>query len=223
MRKRRVIIFNGDSHTRSALRHFFEARGYETVLFRAPVICPVYEKGEECSGPRGCGDIVIMSSYGSAMNGIDLLVAQQERGCKLPASNKAIIAGSLPDEGRAKIAALGSALFQTPLDFNGIETWVAECEGRMDLDRPVAIRRRGERQASSGERLSVFHEGAVIERVTVVNKSTCGVCLRTSLRLMPNELIILRADSPGTEEDVLVRWVKKTEDGTFLVGLSSCI
>ena len=223
MRKRRVIIFNDDPRLRNALELFFQARNYETMLFREPAICPVYGNVEACPGPYSCGDIVIMSQNTQTMNGIDLLMAQQKHGCKLSASNKAIIAGSLSDEGRAKLAALGSAFFQTPLDFSELEKWVTERATRMDLAQPVAIRRREERQVSRNEQLSVFLADAGMDRVTVVNKSICGVCFRTSRCPMTNQIITLRADSAGTTEDGLVRWVKRAGDGTFLVGLSFCI
>ncbi len=222
MRKRRVIIVNDDPRTRYALELFFRARNYETMIFRQPTLCPVYGNSEECPGPYRCGDLVIMNQNTATMNGIDLLVAQQKRGCKLAASNKAIIAGSLSDKGRATLAALGSALIQTPLDLRELEKWVAECESRMDLGRPVAIRRREERQASRNERLVVVLSES-IERVTVVNTSICGICFRTSCSLVTNQVITLRADSSGTTEVGLVRWVKRAGDGTFLVGLSFCI
>ena len=224
MRKRRIIIFNDDSRTRNALTLFFQSRGYDTLILRELTICPVYGNVDECSGPHSCCDIVLMSYNTPTMNGVDLLTAQQKRGCRLSGSNKAIIAGSLSDEARATLAAMGSALFQDPLDFSELEKWVAECETRMDLDRPVAIMRREERQVSRNERLSVFvADDNMMERVIVVNKSICGVCFRTSHSLMTNQMITLRADSPGTTEDGVVRWIKTARDGTFLVGLSFCI
>jgi hypothetical protein len=223
MRKRRVIIFNDDPRTRSALNNFFDTRGYETMTLLDPRLCPVYENEEGCQGPNSCGDIVILSHHTPTMNNIDLFVRQQKLGCKLSANNKAIIAGSLPDGGRAALSALGSEFFQTPLDLRKLEKWVTECETRIDLDRPVAIRRKEERQEPPNKMLSVFLAGNSIERVTVVNKSICGACLRTSHRLMPNKLILLREDSPGASEDALVRWVKTAGDGTFLVGLSFCV
>ncbi len=223
MRRRRIIIFNDDPKTRSRLKLFFDARGYETLVFREPTICPVYGDAEECTGPHGCGDIAIMGYTMPAMNSADLLMAQQKRGCKLSAGNKAIIGGSIPDAERATLAALGSPIFQSPLDFSELEKWIAEREKRMDLERPVAIRRREERQVPDHAMLTAFLADDGIERVTVVNKSTCGICFRTSRRLMPNEVIALRADSFGRNEDAVVRWTKTAGDGSFLAGLSLCI
>lgn len=223
MRKRRVIIFTEDQHTRNSLTSFFDARGYESLVFRDAAICPVYGEGKECHGPHTCGDIIIMSDAMKAMDGLDLLVAQNKRGCRLPAENKAIIGGSLPDEGKAILALLGSALFQSPLDLGKLEQWVSEREAAMDLDRPVAVRRREERQAGQNEILSVFLAGDVIDRVTVVNKSNCGICFRTSHRLLPNQIITFRTDAQALQEDGLIRWVKRAGEDAFLVGLSCCL
>ncbi len=223
MRKPRVIIFNNDPRTKDALELFFQARNYETLIFNEPMICPVSGNGEECPGPYSCGDIVIMNQNTPTMNGIDLVLTQQKHGCKLSAINKAIISGPLSDGERTALAALGAAHFQTPLDFSQLIKWVAECATRMDLDRPVAIRRREERQDTRSEMLSVVLAGAGMDRVTIVNQSTCGVCCRTSHRLMKNQIITLRADSEEKSEDGLVRWVTTAEDGTFLVGLSFCV
>ena len=142
MRKRRVILINNDPRSRNSLKRFFDARGYETLVFREATICPVYGGAEICPGPHRCGDIVIVSYNMHSMNGIDLLAAQHKHGCGLSSNNKAILAGSLPDEGRAMLAALGSALFQHPLDFKELEKWVTAREAGMELDRPVAIKRR---------------------------------------------------------------------------------
>lgn len=223
MRKRRAILFNVDPASRNALKRFFDARDYETLVFREPMMCPVYEDAENCPGPYGCGDIVLMSYSMPAMNGIDLLIAQQQRGCRLSPSNKAIIAGALPDDRLVTLAALGAALFRNPLDFGKLEKWVAECESRMDLGRPVAVRRREGRQPCGRETMGVYFGEAEIGRAAVMNLSACGICFTTRQRLLPDQVITLRSPTLGIAEDALVRWIKTVEDGTFLVGLSFCI
>ncbi len=222
MRKRRVIIFNKDARLRNEVTRFFAARGYETVVFRDPSICPVYGEFEDCKGSHSCGDIMLLEFETPIMNGVDLIAAQHRRGCKLPATNKAIITASLPAEGRATLASVGAEFFQTPLVLSELEKWVAECETRMDLGRPVAVRRKEERQEVT-ERMSFYLVGNRIGRAMVVNKSTCGVCFMTSHRLTPNEMITLHAESRGTTDDAVVRWVKAAGKGIFLVGISYCI
>ncbi len=223
MRKRRVILFNEDPFTRRELKSFFDARGYETMIFREPAICPVYGDGEQCPNVRSCSDLIILNNDAAAGKGVDLIRMQQELGCKLPADRKAVIARSFSEEERTMLASMGAVFLARPLDFSELEKWVVGCESRMDLTQPVAIRRKEEREASHNETLSVILPEGVLEGVPVVNKSICGICFRTSHRLIPEQVITLRGDSHGATEDALIRWVKADGDGTFLTGLSFCI
>ncbi len=146
MRKRRAIITIKNPRLRYDITRYLAARGYDTVVFGHPTGCPVYGDSKDCTGPHSCGDIMIMNFDEPVMSGVKLIAAQQWRGCKLPAVNKAVIAESIPDEGRAALATLGVALFHAPLAIRQLEQWVAECETRIDLSRTVAVRRREERR-----------------------------------------------------------------------------
>ena len=222
MRKRRAIIINKDPHLQQELTGFFADRGYATAVFRDSSICSVYDSGD-CTGPRSCGDIMLMN-VDTPKSGLDLIAAQNKRGCKLPAANKAIIAGSLPDIGLgAAFSSLGVAIFLTPLDFSKLQQWVAECETRMDLERSVAISRREVRQEGHNERISYYMPGNRLGRATIVNKSACGVCFTTSHHLTTNDMIILRPVSQDASEDAVVCWVRPAERNRYIVGINFCV
>jgi hypothetical protein len=223
MRRRRAIIIHDDPRVSRSLQEFFESRDYETAVFREFSICPVYGK-RACPGPHRCGDLLIAGTSSlTALHTIDLIRAQQERGCGLAAENKAVIAGWITSAEQAVLDALGSRLLEWPLDRVELGRWVRACETHMDLDQPVAIRRRERRNAGAGGVLSVYLNGNTRERAVVVNRSVCGICVRTSRLLLPHQLVSLRADSLGIDDDASVRWVKDTGDGTFLAGISFCI
>ncbi|MHB8846547.1 MAG: hypothetical protein ACYC7L_17570 [Nitrospirota bacterium] len=221
MRKRRAIIIGSDPDTAGKLGTFFEARGYETAVFRGPAICPVSRKNEQCPGPPGCGDIAVVRHELPALNAVGLLAAQQRGGCGLAAANKAVVASSLDAGELDQLAGLGAPLFMLPLDLGALETWVAERETRMDLSRPVAIRRREERVAAGAEQLALLL-GAEVEQTALVNKSDCGVCFRTSRRLVRNQVLKVRSFPHGLTEDAVVRWIRQADSGSYLVGLSYC-
>ncbi len=224
MRKRRVIIFDGDPATAGGLRKFFEARGYEIMVFRDTAICPVVDqRNGRCPGNVSCCDITIIRHDMPSMNGIDLLAAQQRRGCKLSAVNKAIVARGLDAEDRLSLDVLGAPFFLAPIDLGAFGAWVAQCEEGMDLERPVAIRRKEDRRATNDEWMSLLLRGEEVDRVSVVNKSSCGVCFRTVRALEPNQMLTIRSDSHETTEDATVRWVRRDRSGSYLVGLCYCV
>jgi hypothetical protein len=151
VRKPKVIIFDSGAEKESALKQFFDARSYETMVVMQPRFCPVY--GKEGADPstcyRLCSDIIVIVENGLPMYGAKLLAAQLHHGCGLTPRNKAIISGMLTNEERNGVKAMEAAVFRHPLDFDEFEAWLQGCRKRMDLSKPLAIKRRAPRLACS--------------------------------------------------------------------------
>ncbi len=222
MRKRRVILFIDDPLVKRDLMHFFDARGYDIFLCREPEICPVYGSGGVCPGTHSCGDIMIVGFSSTVIGGLAFLEQQVRNGCKLSPRNKAVIGGALAPAEQQVLSALGSAVLQKPVNSLKLEQWVAECESRIDLARPVAIRRREKRYPSDSETLTLLREDGGREEAAIVNKSICGACVRTLYSLRPNQIIMVDRDGGEMQEEALVRWSRVDGDG-YLAGLSFCI
>ncbi len=224
MRKRRIIIFDDGARTQSALKLFFDARGYETMVIIDPQFCPVYaSKGETCC-PRArlCSDVIIVDD-GPRMNGIRLLTAQFYHGCLLAPHHKAIISRIVSGHLQDAVKAIGIKILQNPLDFSELEIWVGGCEKEMDLTKQLAVRRRAPRQVCAiavqyrpGGKKAVHHACAL-------NVSSCGVCIRTPQLLKLKEVIHLWSEEPRISEEAEVRWIKEAGDGTYLTGLTFCV
>jgi DNA-binding response OmpR family regulator len=138
MRKKRAIVFDDDHFILIMFKKFFSSCGYEVLTFNEPTVCPVYEKQtEQCDKEYPCADIVITDFEMPKMNGIELLMHQTNRGCRLTIKNKAVISGSLDEENRKKIEELGGAFFQKPLNFDELTNWIDACEKRIDPSQPV--------------------------------------------------------------------------------------
>jgi response regulator RpfG family c-di-GMP phosphodiesterase len=222
MRKRRALIFDDEPLILDTLKIFFETRGYETMTFREPVVCPICEDCVECPRSYPCGDIIVTDFKMPKMNGIELLAAQARHHCKLIRRNRALMSGFLDNDKREKLEELGATFFQKPVDFRAFEAWVDECEQRMDLSQPLAVKRRETRNACSLEILYETPVGDEINRATTVNMSNCGLCLKTSTHLEPRQTITIRTSTPAPPQHASVRWVKETGEGTYLVGLDFC-
>lgn len=219
MRKRRAIIFDDEPIVLDVMRLFFEFRGYETMLFREPVVCPVYGDGAECTHLRPCGDIIITDFKMPKMNGIELLAAQAAHGCKVAPRNKALVSGFIDDDSRKALEFLGVAFFYKPVEFNELESWVCECERRMDLSQSLGIKRREPRHACCLDIRYGTPSGGELYEGTTVNLSNSGICFKTQKPLEPLQTVFLQAKPSSPSQYGSVRWIKKTGEGAYLVGL----
>jgi hypothetical protein len=227
MRKPRVIIFDGGTETRNALKRFFDARGYETVVVAQSEFCPFY--GQEPASPgtrrRFCCDIAVVVEKGHCMNGTQPLTSQSHHCCTLTPHNKATIVEVPGGNERNVAAATGAAVFRHPLDLDGFDAWVQSCQQRMDLSIPLAIKRTAPRRTCSADmkvRFRVLKRGEV-RQACALNLSSCGICIKTQHCLKLREMIHLRSEKPPLSEDAEVRWIRRVEDGTHIIGLTFCV
>lgn len=124
MKKRKAIIIDDDEAVLNLLKTFFQQRGYTVQAFNRPVVCPVDEFTTECPKGEPCTDILLTDYIMPGMNGVELLMAQSRRNCKLPAKNKAIISGFMDDSVLKKLHALGYTCFEKPFNLRELEEWL---------------------------------------------------------------------------------------------------
>jgi len=143
LRKRRVLIFDDDRNVLNLLKDFFSIRDYDVLTFDSPVTCTIYDKSlESCANAKPCADIVITDYQMPKMTGLELLLQQAQRGCKVDIRNKALMSGDLDEETQNKVKALGYAFFGKPFKFSEFVAWVEDREKHIDLSKPVGIVRK---------------------------------------------------------------------------------
>jgi len=143
LRKRRVLIFDDDRNVLNLLKDFFSIRDYDVLTFDSPVTCTIYDKSlESCANAKPCADIVITDYQMPKMTGLELLLQQAQRGCKVDIRNKALMSGDLDEETQNKVKALGYAFFSKPFKFSEFVAWVEDREKHIDLSKPVGIVRK---------------------------------------------------------------------------------
>lgn len=219
MRKRRAVLCGEEPIIIDALKMFFEGLEYEVMAFQEPVVCPVYYGPHDCKRLYPCADIILMDYRMPRINGLTLLQEQAHRGCKLTPQNKALLTGSLEKDKLREVERLGVALFQKPMDFEALATWVRGCEERMDLSLPLGIRRREPR---SDCRKEVTYQAPTYYAPAsglAVNTSSSGICLHLSAPLAREQKVRLHSDLFGIAQTASVRWIREIDKGQYMAGL----
>jgi CheY-like chemotaxis protein len=144
------------------------------------------------------------------MSGIELLQLQTRQGCRLDIRNKAVLSGNLDPAACEAIRDLGCVAFTKPCRISTLAAWVGECEQRMDLSRPLGVRRRQQRDACRSE--AVFRLEREVDLFTgeVVNRSDSGLCVQLDRPLAVAEVLNLKTRLSLPSDRLLVRWMRPT-------------
>jgi hypothetical protein len=227
MRKPRVVIFNYSGSSVYDLMTLFRNRGYDifVVTEYVNVICPIcgIQENKTCACPLPCCDVMVVSKDGERIKGVDLFNRQSQLGCKLTPVNKAIIKSSFVRDKLDDIIYKDTNIFVNPLNLHEFETWVKDCEGRIDLSQRLAVIRREDRYACRIPiQLRLMGEDVYIS-AQAVNASTCGICLRISRPIERGREIQFSFQNSGDVDEGIVQWVKKLENGRYLIGVTLCV
>lgn len=222
MRKPRVILFDDDRAILNLLSLVFEERGYEVFAFDEPVDCPIYEGDARCDLKLPCGDLLITDLDMPRRSGLELLRLQARRGCTLDVRNKAVLSGNLDPATSEAIHNLGCATFQKPCRLSELTTWAGECEQRMNLSRPLGIRRWSRREPCRTGSVFEFEREAVHFAGEGVNRSESGLCVRFDSPPAVGQVLSLKSRPAIPSEQLLVRWLQPEAGGRYLAGLSYC-
>jgi hypothetical protein len=225
MRIPRVVIFNFSSSVQHDLYNYFSSIDYDVRIASESVTCPIYDEKENtaCPGPVLCCDVMAAVQTTGQKKSIDLFNKHLKLGCKLTSHNKTIITHSLIHDGLDQDTARGLTVFGNPLDFSAFAAWIKDCEIRMDLTKRLAVKRRANRLACDRHVRIQLPDEDVDLVAQAVNVSGCGICLKTSMVLLPGQLLYI-ADMRGADsEEGRVQWSKKLEDGLHLTGVTLCV
>lgn len=224
MRKPRAVIFDDEVFILSMLKEFFQMRGYEVLSYSDPtVVCPLLgADGHECRYERPCADVMITDFNMPGVNGVDLIDHQVRKGCRLDSRNKAVISGYIDDHNRRKVEELGCSFFAKPFTLYALAGWLAACEQRMDLSRPLASRRREERFDSYRDITFRLPETESVFAGIALNISTSGLCLRSPHPLSREDTISIDGGHFLSCQQASVRWVKQLDTASYLAGLHCC-
>jgi DNA-binding response OmpR family regulator len=227
MRRPRVILFEEGAETKKALKQFFEAAGYETIVVAHFELCPLYRSVEASRGASraSCCDLVVVGNKGRHLNSARLLTSQTHH-CSIAAPHhKAIITETSATDRVDAVKAGEAAVFHYPLDLDEFGKWVRSCQERMDLTIPLLIMRKAPRLPCPADTKVLFRvmNRNEINQASALNLSSCGICIRTRHSLKLRQVIHLWSKVPVITEDAEVRWIQPAGDGSHLIGLTFCV
>lgn len=221
MRRPRAILHNEHPETLNRLARCFSELGYEVVACSEPAICVIYNGGGSCDKEYPCADLMIVGLLMPRMSGLGLLERQTRHGCRLSVESKAVLCGNRDAATGRRIRNLGCASFSKPFRPSTLAAWARECERRMELKHPLALRRREQREGCSWSALIDGEAPAGSRVAKVVNRSDSGFCLRVATPLAVAQRVDLRIRAPLRPDHLLVRWTRP-DGGGCLAGLSRC-
>jgi CheY-like chemotaxis protein len=220
LRKPRAIIVDDDENILDVLRIYLQGRGYEVLSFSAPHPCPIYKNIGTCSIKRPCSDVMLMDYRMPKMSGLDMLEAQDQMGCRLTITNKALMSGNLDDRAIEAVKRLGCASFPKPFDLSDIEAWLVPREQQVDLTQPLELPRKEDRVVLAVGVACNVNVNNEVYQGKALNHGRTGVCIKTSRTLPLRQVVTLQTELPLRSLQAIVRWVREVGKHNFLVGLS---
>ena len=140
IRKLRVNIFDDDVSNLKMLKSYLFRKDYEILTFDRPLVCPGNgAKSEKFSISNACADVMITDYQMPEMTGIEMLLQQVQRECKIDIRNKIVMSADLDAKGQKTLDGLGCTFFRKPFKLNELSACLDGCEKRIDLSKPLGI------------------------------------------------------------------------------------
>ena len=137
-RSLRIFVFDDDPSITRLLDLVLTSQGHCVQTFQDPSYCSIYQQQHQCQQDFPCADVVITDIMMPKMNGIDLLRLQRDKGCRLPAENKALLSAKIDAEQQQAVEELGCHFIRKPFRLSDIVDWVEACAERIPQDRQLA-------------------------------------------------------------------------------------
>jgi len=220
MRKKRAFIYDDDPLVLSMLSDFFRSRNYDTLSYLEPHTCPVYMgQNEHCENLRPCGDIFLTDFHLPNMSGLDMILLQEEHGCKVDIRNKAVMSGFMNDGSLSVMEEKKIPFFRKPFKLSDLDKWLAECDTRIDLTQHLGMKRRSIRSEVQIDVSFLTNEHVNVFNGLVANISPEGLKLYTEHELRENQTVRFKTSLPNACSEARVRWVTGGNGLSYTAGL----
>lgn len=128
-----IFLFEDDPSTSKLLQLYLLKLGERVMTFSEPSCCPVYGNDScRCERTVPCADVIISDYHMPDMNGLELFLRQEARGCKSLPQNKLIISAGISREQQDEILSHGYRFLEKPFRLELIAGFIRECSLRRD-------------------------------------------------------------------------------------------
>lgn len=123
--KLRILIIDDETCIRESLAIYLTDLGHEVFIADRPepchLDCPVI-----CADNAYCADLLLIDHNMPGENGLDFILGQKERGCRLPTSHQVLISGVITPELKATLAELGCQVLHKPFSLDRLDQILSE-------------------------------------------------------------------------------------------------
>lgn len=128
----KIYIFEKDPALLDLLMLYLKNKGHQVQGFLEDYECPLYLL-EECACPatKPCADAVIVNTGVPNEENIQILLDQEQKGCKLPKSNKAVMSARFTPEFNKLVEGHGFSIIEKPFRLETLTEWLYECKNRL--------------------------------------------------------------------------------------------
>ena len=126
-------MFDDEAVVRSMLKRICLRRGYEVHTFSRLNLCAKCR----CKKGEACTDIVISDVNMPGFTGIEFLVNQLMRNCKV--KKMALMSGAWKEADRQMARSLGCKVFEKPIDLDSLTKWLKKCESNINVEGRILV------------------------------------------------------------------------------------
>lgn len=131
----RILVIEDNESIAELLRTLLLRRGHQVDVYIDVDLCP-YREGAGCRCPATttCADAIIVDYQLQKTTGTELLLRQEQAGCRVPSANKAITSALINAERKAEIEACGFTILRKPFEMKRLDAFLDQCEPQLTRD-----------------------------------------------------------------------------------------
>ncbi len=129
----RVYVFDDDPSLLNLLTLYLANKGHQVQGFLHKYSCPLYQL-DSCICPvdEPCAEAVIVNTRVANKESLNVLIDQDQKGCKLLRLNKAVMSANVTEAQEGFIRDQGFSVLKKPFRLTTVTSWLDACDERLN-------------------------------------------------------------------------------------------